>query len=96
MAKCSDEDLLPLDVHALRLTIGARHLLDGISLRLEDAGISVIMGPNGAGKSLMLRCLHGLIAPTSGQILWGTGELSPGIRLRQAMVFQRPVLLRRS
>jgi tungstate transport system ATP-binding protein len=54
------------------------------------------LGHNGAGKTLLLRCLHGLLAPTSGSILWHGGALDRAARARQAMVFQRPVLLRRS
>ncbi|MBX2806279.1 MAG: ATP-binding cassette domain-containing protein, partial [Hyphomicrobiales bacterium] len=50
----------------------------------------------GAGKSLLLRLLHGMLQPTSGRIEWGGQPLSKEIRRRQAMVFQRPVLLRRS
>jgi tungstate transport system ATP-binding protein len=49
------------------------------------------MGPNGAGKSLMLRLAHGLLTPTEGAVTW-SGSGTP----RQAMVFQTPVLLRRS
>ena len=54
------------------------------------------MGPNGAGKSLLVRLLHGLIPPTAGEIRWGGQPMSDEIRKRQSMVFQRPVLLRRS
>ena len=54
------------------------------------------MGPNGAGKSLLLRLLHGLLEPSAGEVLWGGRPADNGIRLRQAMVFQRPVMLRRS
>jgi tungstate transport system ATP-binding protein len=54
------------------------------------------MGPNGAGKSLLLRLLHGLIEPTAGEVYWGGRPLNEQLRRRQAMVFQRPVLLRRS
>jgi tungstate transport system ATP-binding protein len=57
---------------------------------------TVVMGPNGAGKSLMLRLLHGLLQPTAGEILWAGRPADRAIHLRQAMVFQRPVLLRRS
>ena len=53
----------------------------------------VILGPNGAGKSLLLRLCHGLIRPDAGRVLWARPEMAPA---RQAMVFQRPVLLRRS
>ncbi|HBC33780.1 MAG TPA: ABC transporter ATP-binding protein, partial [Marinobacter adhaerens] len=47
--------------------------------------------PNGAGKSLMLRLAHGLLTPTEGAVSW-SGASAP----RQAMVFQTPILLRRS
>jgi tungstate transport system ATP-binding protein len=56
----------------------------------------MVMGPNGAGKSLLLRLLHGLLTPSSGQVLWHGRPLDDDLRRRQAMVFQRPVLLRRS
>lgn len=66
-------------------------LLGPCSFSLEGVGPTLVMGPNGAGKSLLLRLAHGLLPPTQGQIKW-SGEPRP----RQAMVFQQPVLLRRS
>ncbi len=66
-------------------------LLGPCSFTLEGAGPTLVMGPNGAGKSLLLRLAHGLLSPTQGRVGW-SGEGSP----RQAMVFQQPVLLRRS
>lgn len=56
----------------------------------------MIRGANGAGKSLLLRLLHGLIVPTDGAVLWQGRPLDRTARAAQAMVFQRPVLLRRS
>ncbi|MGI9416917.1 MAG: ATP-binding cassette domain-containing protein [Geminicoccaceae bacterium] len=88
--------LLPLATRALTLERDGRKLIDSIDLTLDAGGLTVVMGPNGAGKSLLLRLLHGLIPPTSGEIDWGGMPLSPAIRQRQGMVFQRPVLLRRS
>jgi len=74
-------------------------LLDRFDLVLSQGQRTVVLGPNGAGKSLLLRLCHGLIQPTAGTIRWAGGKLSttdPNARRRQAMVFQRPVLLRRS
>ena len=71
-------------------------LLDNLSFSLAPDTKTVIMGPNGAGKSLLLRTLHGLITPTSGHITWAGQPANPKIRKHQAMVFQKPVLLRRS
>ena len=71
-------------------------MIDGVDLTVQEPGISVIMGPNGAGKSLLLRLVHGLVAPTGGMILWAGTPMNGQIRRRQAMVFQKPVLLRRT
>lgn len=74
--------------------VGYRHrghsLLADISLQLDASGRTLILGPNGAGKTLLLRICHGLLRPTEGVVRWTDGVP------RQAMVFQRPVLLRRS
>ena len=88
--------LLPVHVRGLVFEAGGRRLIDGIDLTLRPSMRTVVMGPNGAGKSLLLRLLHGLLDPSAGTILWGGRPANTAIRLRQAMVFQRPVLLRRS
>ena len=95
LASTSD-GLLPLELKGLFLMAGGRRLIDGVDLRIEHPGISVIMGPNGAGKSLLLRLMHGLMAPTKGDILWAGRPMNGQIRRRQAMVFQKPVLFRRT
>ncbi|QFT60165.1 Arginine transport ATP-binding protein ArtM [Sulfitobacter sp. THAF37] len=87
--------MLPLMVRDLVLRLRGTPVLDGLSLDLAGSGCTMVMGPNGAGKSLLLKLLHGLIPPTSGRITWG--GLEPGaVMSRQALVFQKPVLLRRS
>ena len=87
--------LLPLRVEDLAFAVGGRRIIDGLSLTLEAGSRTVIIGPNGAGKSVLLRLCHGLLRPTSGTIVWNAPEVR-GEPRRQAMVFQRPVLLRRS
>lgn len=61
------------------------------SFTLDGPGPTLVMGPNGAGKSLMLRLAHGLLTPSEGAVTWSGSQMP-----RQAMVFQTPVLLRRS
>ncbi|MEO7402150.1 MAG: ATP-binding cassette domain-containing protein [Burkholderiales bacterium] len=66
-----------------------RALIDDLSAELVAGPRTVILGPNGAGKSVLMRLCHGLLAPSAGAVRWTRPT-------RQAMVFQRPVLLRRS
>jgi len=70
---------------------GGNTLLDGLSFELPASGITALLGPNGAGKSLLLRALAGLLRPDEGEV-----ALHPDIRGAVALVFQSPVLLRRS
>ncbi|MCZ0814170.1 ATP-binding cassette domain-containing protein [Roseovarius sp. EGI FJ00037] len=80
----------------LGLSIDGTPLVRDLNLTLDPTGITMIMGPNGAGKSLLLKLLHGLIAPSSGEVSWGGQPLSNELRRAQSMVFQKPVVLRRS
>jgi tungstate transport system ATP-binding protein len=64
-------------------------LLSNIDLDVLCGERLVVLGPNGAGKTLLMQVAHRLLAPTHGRVEKG-GEV------REAMVFQRPVLLRRS
>jgi tungstate transport system ATP-binding protein len=89
------ESILPLEFDAVCYAVGEQQLLRGISMRLEAGPRSVILGPNGAGKSLTLRIAHGLIRPTAGRVHCGAPANRAG-ETRGAMVFERPVLLRRS
>ncbi|MGY2461829.1 ATP-binding cassette domain-containing protein [Vreelandella sulfidaeris] len=79
-----------LELDSVAFNHRGQTLLKPISLRLTGCQKTLIMGPNGAGKSLLMRLAHGLLTPTSGQVRW------QGAPPAQAMVFQRPVLLRRS
>jgi tungstate transport system ATP-binding protein len=92
------DTILPLELEQVGFAVAGRPLLSGISVRLEAGARTIIMGPNGAGKSLLLRLCHGLLAPSEGRVRWGGGAHLPPQRVRaaQAMVFQRPVMLRRS
>jgi tungstate transport system ATP-binding protein len=88
--------VLPLKLEDLNFSSGKLHLIRDISVTLEAPGVTVLMGPNGAGKSLLLRLIHGLLKPNGGRVLWNGKKPNKAVRAKQAMVFQRPVLLRRS
>lgn len=84
--------ILPLSVEGLTFAAKGRPLLEDVSFTLPKGGVTTIIGPNGAGKSLTLRLCHGLLAPSAGAVRW---HAETG-RRRHAMLFQRPVMLRRS
>ena len=78
-----------MELAGVQLRLGAVVALQGVSLRLARGERLGIVGANGSGKSSLLRVLHGLLLPQHGTV-----RLHPG--LRQAMVFQRPFVLRAS
>ena len=80
--------ILPLKLEAVSFL----HVIQPTSLEIEAGPSTIILGANGAGKSVLMRLMHGLLPPTSGKMRWRSAEP----RRQQAMVFQRPVMLRRS
>jgi len=91
--------ILPLALENVSFEARDMRLIKDMNCRFEADQRTVIIGPNGAGKSLLLRLCHGLIPPSSGTVRWngpGASRGSQFIAHRQAMVFQRPVMLRRS
>jgi tungstate transport system ATP-binding protein len=84
--------ILPLKLEDVFFVAGGRVIIERISAEISAGPSTIILGANGAGKSVLMRLMHGLLAPASGKIAWSRNETA---RL-QAMVFQRPVLLRRS
>lgn len=76
---------------------GGIPLIKDMNLTFGVGPRTVIVGPNGAGKSLLLRLCHGLLTPTEGRVKWAApASAAKATARRQAMVFQRPVMLRRS
>ena len=80
--------ILPLRLEG----ISFRHIIQPLSLEIDAGPSTIILGANGAGKSVLMRLMHGLLAPSAGRVAWS----GPDARRKQAMVFQRPVMLRRS
>ena len=87
------EVFFPLRAQGLGVVLGGHAAIADANLSIDGIRRVVVLGANGAGKSVLLRLLHGLIRPTTGSILWAGAAPRPRA---QAMVFQRPVMLRRS
>lgn len=92
-----------LITQALTVRIGAKTLLDGVSLTLNPGEVLAVVGPNGAGKSTLLRALSGELMPFAGQVLMNGRPLAAWLprqaaRMRgvlpqsSALAFRFPVL----
>ncbi len=88
-------NILPLSLSGVEFEADGVRLIKEVSTEFKAGSLSLILGPNGAGKSLLLRLCHGLIEPTAGSVDW-KGPAADDPQPHQAMVFQRPVMLRRS
>src|SRR2546421_1949947 len=84
---------LPLAFEDASLRARGVEIVSNLELEIVSGAPTILLGPNGSGKSTLLRLAMGLVRPTSGRITWGRRN-QPDERL--AMVFQRPVMLRRS
>ncbi len=76
-------------------TIGRRTILKNISTEITLGPPKVILGPNGAGKTMLMKLCHGLLKPSSGTIFWSKTK-NEMFTTKHTMVFQRPLMLRRS
>jgi tungstate transport system ATP-binding protein len=85
---------LPLVLDDVSLTAGATTMLDRISLTIGPGAPTLVVGPNGSGKTSLLRLCMGLLRPSRGVVMWG-GRMDGGPG-RRAILFQKPVMLRRS
>ncbi len=84
-----------LGVENLRIVVGSRTLLDGVTVGIEDGTRVGVLGPNGAGKSTFLQALSGQreidggritrAADTRVAILNQSDNFPPGISVRQVV-----------
>lgn len=69
-------------------------VLDRVDLDIRAGAPTLLMGPNGAGKTSLLRLLLGLSPPDEGELR--IAQPADGSLLRRAIVFQKPVMLKRT
>jgi tungstate transport system ATP-binding protein len=85
---------LPIVLEDAAVVVGQLTILNDVALTLAAGAPTVLVGPNGGGKTTLLRLAMGLLAPSRGRLTWG-GRIDAA-STRRAIVFQRPVMLRRS
>lgn len=71
----SKKDIM-LNVSELHSGYGAARILHGVSIKVKEGSVTVLIGANGAGKSTLMRTLSGLILPTAGTIEFDGQDLT--------------------
>ena len=85
------------DLQAVSVRFGRTEALKNVDLQVLQGQRLALIGSNGSGKSTLLRVLNGLITPKSSQKSgYMLGTLQTDANMRQAMLFQRPHMLRTS
>jgi ABC-2 type transport system ATP-binding protein len=56
-----------IDVHGLNKSFGDKHVVNDVTIQVEEGRICGFLGPNGSGKTTTLRMLCGLLTPDSGE-----------------------------
>ena len=87
--------ILPLALDNVSYASNGQSIISNVTLTIDAEPSTIILGANGAGKSVLMRLMHGLLSPSAGRVRWNEPDAG-SVRRRQAMVFQRPVMLRRS
>lgn len=64
-----------LSAAGLRVRLGDKTAVDGVSAQFASGTVTAILGPNGAGKSTLLACLAGLLRPAAGSVRLDDAEL---------------------
>lgn len=84
-----------IDVCKLTKRFGENVVLDGINLKVGKGEIVALMGSSGGGKTTLLKCITGLISPSSGTIRVAgisVNEQSEEARHKMGLVFQSAAL----
>jgi tungstate transport system ATP-binding protein len=85
---------LPIAFDAVAVRAGTVDILRDVTLEIGGGAPTLLLGPNGSGKSTLIKLGMRLIAPTAGRITFGGRSATNAAR--SAIVFQKPVMLRRS
>ncbi len=86
--------ILPLTLKDAEVHGSGKRILGPVDQVVDQGGATVLLGPNGAGKTTFLKSCHGILRLSGGAAKWAVPR--DEANLRQAYVFQTPILLRRT
>ena len=74
--------ILPLALENVSYASNWQQIISNVSFSIDAEPSTIILGANGAGKSVLMRLMHGLLAPTSGRVRWNEPKRSADKRSR--------------
>lgn len=88
-----------IEVTNLHKSFGTKQVLQGISCEFESGRTNLIIGRSGSGKTVLMKCLVGLLRPTSGTVIYDGRDLlqmnkyeRAALRREMGMIFQSAAL----
>ncbi len=69
-----------VEVRGLTRTFGQVRAVDGVTFTVRPGLLTGFVGGNGAGKTTTMRMIMGVLAPTSGEVLWDGRPITAGDR----------------
>jgi len=88
-------EIFPLRFFKVNYQVNGKRLIKDVSFEILKNERTAILGANGAGKTLIMLLIHGLIKTDKGLISWN-GKTHQGVGRELAMIFDKPILLKRS
>jgi phospholipid/cholesterol/gamma-HCH transport system ATP-binding protein len=88
-----------IEVRNINKSFGTKHVLKDFSFVFEKGKSNLIIGESGTGKSVLIKCMVGLIAPETGEVLYHgedflkmSWEQQKTVRKKIGMLFQGSAL----
>ncbi len=88
-----------IELRQLRKSFEDKEVLKGISTTFENGKTNLIIGQSGSGKTVLMKCIVGLLSPTSGEVLYDGRSFTAMdkrgrtlLRREMGMIFQNAAL----